>query len=346
MRIYRRGERWWVDFSVAGTRVREPGGDTRAEARAHGARRLLEIQAGRPDPGMTIEAAVVLYEEARRDRPERWGAELQRIASFVGHVGRRARVGDVTTVHVTRWIESIERTLAPATCRRHKTSVGAWFRWLQARGIVAGNPTHGAYVPTQSGRKKPALTVAEIEDVLARTSGPLHAAYMLAFFAGMRRGEIVLARTHDADHGRGTIHVRGRKTRGAEHVIPMHPRLAAFVAALPAGPIVARVDGGAYHPASIENLRRDAGAGLPGFHRGRHSLATLILTTGGSIEDVAAILRIKIRTAHEFYGWLVPGARGDVLTRALPHGCAPSERAAPGGAAAESSTARAGRPSG
>lgn len=333
MRLYQRGGRWWVDLSVGGQRFREPGGETRAEARAHGARRLLEIQAGTPDSGMTLEAAVVAYTEGRRDRPERWQAELARVASFVGHAGRRARVGDLATAHVTRWLEALEADgLAPATCRRHKTSLGAFFRWLQARGLVASNPTRGAYAPAESGRKKPALTVDEIEAVLARTTGALHAAFMLAFFAGMRRSEIARARTEDADHARGTLHVRGRKTRGAEHVIPLHPRLGEFLRGLPAGPVVARADGGAYHPASLENLRRDGGEGLPGFHRGRHSLATLILTTGGTIEDVAAILRITIRTAHEFYGWLIPAARAEVLTRALPHGRAPSGRGGRAGA--------------
>jgi integrase len=318
MRAYRRGTVWWIDFGHEGKRHREPTkADSKAEALRFGAARLLEV-AKAPSEAVTLGNALDLYVDRRMPRPARWPEEVKRVSAFVGHVGAKTKVDSVSPATVTRWIESLEKERGPATCQRYKTSVGSFFRWLVARGYAAKSPTIGAYAPKVTSRKKLALTPDEIAATIQRVHGSaLEPVYMLAFYAGLRRSEIARTRWEDFDLDRGTLKVPGRKTRRAEQTIPLHADLWEWArsSTLKTGPVVRNRHGQPYHDNSLENVRRDFDATLPNFHAARRSLATIVLVNGGSIEDVAAILRITPRTAFEFYGWLVPESRAAALQR-------------------------------
>lgn len=325
VRVYRRADRsgWFIDLHAGGKRIRlhAPDCRSRKEAEEYGARRLLELRGGGPpDGGFRLEEAAVAYGMAIRGKRARWISEVQRVGSFVQFAGPRTLLVNASRGLVTRWVEGLETRIGPATCRRYKTSVGAFFRWALARGYIDDNPARGAYAPKSPTRKKRALSLPAIAAAL-EASEPwpaLHAAYLLAFYQGLRRSEIVRARVEDIDFQARTFRAAGEKTRCAEQVLPLHDAIAKWARGR-SGWLVATLRGTAYAPSSLENLRVEASGRLrqrlPNFHLARHSLATHVIAAGGTLDDVAALLRISPRTAHEHYAWLLPSIRHDVLNR-------------------------------
>ncbi len=318
MRVYRRGKVWWVDATVEGERHREPlkGATSKEAANRLAAARLLEF-GGAPRETLTVGEAVQLYAARRDAKPARWGDELHRVMDFARHAGAKRWLSTLGQADVTAWVEALEARVGPATCRRYKTSLGSFFRWLVVRGHTQSSPTIGAYAPKDRSRKKVAPTPEEIAATLERVKGTrLEPAYMLAIYQGLRREEIVRADWSHVDLEARRIYVDGRKTPRAEATLPLHDDFRAWALTRERqGPIVARIDGGRYHAAALENMRREIGRDLINFHRARHGLATMIVKSGGSIEDVAALLRISPRTAYEHYAWLVPSARAVALHR-------------------------------
>ena len=76
------------------------------------------------------------------------------------------------------------------------------------RGVVADNPTRGLELPAVRSKPRRFCSPVEAEqllDALAATDRPLWAT---AFYAGLRRGELIALRWEDVDLATGVIHVR------------------------------------------------------------------------------------------------------------------------------------------
>lgn len=316
MRVFKRESRWYFTVSVDGKRTRRslPKARSKADAERLASEFVLRATQG-VDRLLTLSEAGALYAGRSKDLPERWGAELQRVADFVRFAGPKKPVASISRSDVSRWQEHLEVDKQPATCRRYKTSVGAFFRWLVAHGHISTSPVQGAYSPKERPRKKLAPSAGELAAALQVSRGtPIEGAMMLAVYQGLRRSEIARARWDHVDLERGTIYVSGRKTARAEQVLPLHPDFATWARGrTQKGPIVPNKHGEHYHPAALENLRRDARVKL-NFHLARHGLATLLLQSGQTLDDVAALLRISPRTAYEHYAWLSPQSRAKALS--------------------------------
>ncbi len=124
----------------------------------------------------------------------------------LGHV----RVRELRMTNAQRWVDDLVRSgqMQPATIDTAVTPLKAFYR----RAVIRGDATLNPFV----GIMKPAVR-CEVRDVVS----PVLAAAMLealpaedrrvwavAFYAGLRRGEIIGLRPDDIDLATGVIHVR------------------------------------------------------------------------------------------------------------------------------------------
>jgi integrase/recombinase XerC len=169
--------------------------------------------------------------------------------------------------------------LAPATIDIYSRHIKAFYDWAETRGFLDGpNPASGLIMPRLTRGRPHPTTIDDLRVVFACTTGPLRTAYVLAAFAGLRRGEICRLHRRDIDlAGTPTALIHGKG--GKERVVPLLPPVVGEIqeAGLARGWVIHRGDGRPYDPErlSIESTTHLHGLGLQTtLHSMRHTFAT------------------------------------------------------------------------
>ena len=204
------------------------------------------------------------------------------------------------------------KPLSVFTQRGRLTSVRSFFRWLARQHHIPANPASELVIPKQPRVLKEALTVEEVEAVLAEPDVGdvlgLRDRSILEFFyaTGMRRAELIRLRLYDLDRSRGTLHVREGKGK-KDRLLPMGERALAWLEAYLArarpklesghdeGEVFLTEHGEAISPHHLTDLvrryfRRAGITKRGGCHLLRHTMATLMLDGGADIRFIQEML--------------------------------------------------------
>jgi integrase len=186
-------------------------------------------------------------------------------------------------------------TMAPHTARNWLNTFRHFIRWCEQRRLVRNDPTWGIRLktPKSDGHH----TWREDEIAAFEAAHPIGSKARLALALGLytaqRRGDVVrMGRQHIRD---GVLTVRQEKT-GATLAIPVHPELAAIIAATPIGhlTLLTTKTGKSYGANDFSEQFRawcDA-AGLPPhcvFHGLRKAALTRLADAGCTAHEIAAI---------------------------------------------------------
>lgn len=112
--------------------------------------------------------------------------------------------------------------LEPASVNIYSRHLKAFYAWTVRRSLLPRSPAEEILIPNvPRGRPHPASADA-LRVVFACTTGALRLAYLLAAFAGLRRGEICRLRGSDIDAGGGlaTALIRGQGSEGTDGAAP------------------------------------------------------------------------------------------------------------------------------
>jgi integrase/recombinase XerD len=126
-------------------------------------------------------------------------------------------IDEIRAEHITRFLESEHRAgRAPTTLARRLAAVRGLHRWAQSSGISRRDPTRDAKGPKRPNRLPKALSVVEVEALLAGARGddPLaqrdRAALELAYATGLRASELVAVNESHLDEEPGMLRVLGK----------------------------------------------------------------------------------------------------------------------------------------
>jgi integrase/recombinase XerD len=218
---------------------------------------------------------------------------------------------DLTSAAVNAYLLAVSSRLVVESAKREAADLRALLRFLYLDGILetdlgSAMPPVAAWRGT---RLPPTLSPGAVAAVLqscdrSTTSGRRdYAILSLLARLGLRSGEVAALRLGDVDWRAGEILVRGKARRQdrlplpvevgealASYLMEGRPRCAFRQVILtlyaPPRPI---------HPSSITNVVyracRRAGLARVGGHRLRHALATEMLRQGGSLIEIAQVLR-------------------------------------------------------
>ena len=139
-----------------------------------------------------------------------------------------------TLDEITRWLADHPRWSA-ATVGLRTTIIRSWATWAVAAGHL--DWAAGTDLPRVRHHRRhvPPATTEQVTAILARTTGRVWLASIIAAYAGLRAVEIV--RLDRGDITAQTVHVREGKG-GHGRVVPCHPVLWSAVRALPTGPLL------------------------------------------------------------------------------------------------------------
>ena len=113
--------------------------------------------------------------------------------------GPTRKLSQVNSRTVTAWAEERGKARAPETIHKDVGALRSLFAWAVARGFAETNPATAVVAPKIRRVRRQGLSIEEVRGVLERVRGSiLEPVYLLAFFQGLRRGEIARARFEDA----------------------------------------------------------------------------------------------------------------------------------------------------
>lgn len=319
----------------------------------------VENPAPKPKPGqgMTNDAFMAMFfaamksGHARGKKQRRYAEKTTRDYEAIwklhwsGHVGadfvdgmtteawQRAYVLVATTGARDRHGEQTGEPLSDHTLQCLLTPIRAAYRWAThpSRKLVASNPTRDMDVP--AGERSKRKRVAPPEDVprllAALTDLPMRVFWGFAFYAGMRRAEILALDW--ADVGGGEIVVPESKTAtGRERRIPIVPQLAAILtdyrksmgAGAFIGPILPGVRAFRLSDETVYRRTRElweaAGHTVYTPHEGRHTFASIAVANRDvSLADLQAWLGHASLEETAGYVQTLPGYRRESAANRL-----------------------------
>lgn len=148
----------------------------------------------------------------------------------------RMPIEKIRAVDVSAFLDAMIRRhgLGLKAAANHLLVVRDVFSYGVNHGYVGMNPARDVSVPRGLHReKRPAADQSDIERMKQLPAGPHKTAAMLAFYAGLRRGEIIALRWRDVDLEAGTISVRRAVAYNGNEPILKEPKTAASLATVP-----------------------------------------------------------------------------------------------------------------
>lgn len=315
-------------------------GANKREAETLDRQRRREVKAGTFRPGeltgaSTVAAYAALWLAKRNNR----AVELDRVA-MAGHVLSRAwfarlPMAEVRPKNILRLIEELkaEGKLAPKTITNVLALVRVMFRDAAIEDVVTASPyVVPRGVLKRAGKKRSPYTPAEMDALVSSLVGERERVWnALAFFLGLRLGEVCGLRWGDWDQGPAPLGAMSITRQYVDQVLkterprvgPVHPFLAAVLAAWKArwalhflhqpgadDFIVPMVDGSPMTRSSAYKmwLRSCKAAGVTNrsVHSTRHTFITLTLRGGAERRIVERITHnpkqeiIDVYTTHEW----------------------------------------------
>lgn len=301
----RKNERWRYQFDryVAGQRHRAsrllPKGWTRAQAQKYDGKetaRLQAIASGVTDERHLIEEAVLLY--LTKHAPALKSFEnIQRELSalYSAYAGRSLE--DLPEV-AHEYASAQAGILAPATVRNRLAYLRAACRYAwKHHKLGVTNPAARMVVPQVNNARHFYWTRENMLAICAKMPpGAKRAAVRIAFYSGMRVGEVVKAVALEEAFSLGTT------KNGLPRLVPIHPRLRHIVRNADLWPIP--------HTTwtiskAFKKGARAAGFGVAVLHDMRHSTASEMVNGGADLYTVANVLGHKSTVTTQRYSHLV-----------------------------------------
>lgn len=309
MPIFRTKDRWRYSFNrvIAGKRYRFtkllPAGWSRSRAEAWARQKEGELYAqasGIESKECLIDEAVKAYLVGvvpHRKRGKKSASSLAMLLPW--YEGRpMSDLPEISAAYVAD-----TPALAPATQYQRLAFLKAACRYAFRRGICQTDHTGKMEMPTVRNERQTYITVAQLNKLLACFEDPESAALVkMAFYTGLRwQSELYPLTPANVKRVKGDLWLNvGMTKNGTPRMVPVHPAIRESLKFLPWGRSKARI----WH---YFDLARKA-AGLPGLrmHDLRHSLASAIVSAGGTLHDVAAALHHESLASSKRYAHLYP----------------------------------------
>jgi integrase len=215
----------------------------------------------------------------------------------LGHVA----VDKLRRSQVQRWVDWLSPQVGAGSTRNVFHALAALYSYLLPRHDGLVSPTDHVKIPRAGKPRDHIAQPHEVGELLAALPPELALPYAIAFYAGLRRGEIQALRDTDVDGqwvhvSRSLDRVQGFKTpkNGRPRSVPIFEPLRPFLAALPSGLIFPSAVPTRWGVRDFSTLAdkaakvwRAAGLTPVGIHEARHSFATALVRARYDVAQVS-----------------------------------------------------------
>ena len=248
------------------------------------------------------------------------------------------KLSEVRRVHVQAMVDRwLGEGLNPSTIRNTLNPLQVIFRRAVQRDQVAVNPTVGLELAAVRGRRDRIAPPEEAAALLAALPEEQRALWAVAFYAGLRRGEVRALRCADVDFEKNCIRVErawddvdgviAGKTFAARRSVPIFAPLRKELAAhkLRTGRAGEDLLLGmtAEHPFDPSTVRRRARAAWKraelspiGLHEARHTAASFMIAAGLNIKEISTYMgHASVTITLDRYGHLFPSSGDEAIAK-------------------------------
>ncbi len=303
-----------IKYRVAGRQVMRRGFSTKAAAQAELIRCLSSPSRSNTrfsqfaDRWYRVKVEPVASEETKRV----YGYVLRRhLVPLLGD----ARLSELRREEVENYLGTLTRSTAKLVHAVLNSILNAAVEW----GELADHPMKSMRLGGPKASDARYLSPAEARILTNWYHEPLDKAIvLLAWHAGLRRGEIFGLRWEDVDFARSIIRVRRQYRRGdkplktlsARRVVPMSEELQKTLEAIrrDEGYVASLkgdkpLDAGYWSEKRLKPALKELGLPPVTLHALRHTCATTLLASGAPIDTVKRILgHVSISTTSDIYG--------------------------------------------
>jgi integrase/recombinase XerD len=153
-----------------------------------------------------------------------YGRDLQSVCEYL-ESQEVSRWEEVAPAHLVNYMETVGTILAPRSRGRRLAALRSFFKYLQLRGAIQGNPAARMRFPQQQTSLPKVLSAREVEALLAqpKRTTPLGqrdwAMLEILYATGMRVTELVQMRLEQLHLQVGYVVIRGKGDK--ERLVPM-----------------------------------------------------------------------------------------------------------------------------
>lgn len=305
--------------TVAGRIVRTskllPAAWTRTEAEAFDrteTARLFGLAAGTHHESPGIERAVELYLAANEGKPNFRQCSQSLALIHPYYAGKMLE--DLSKIGKA-YARDQEGTLAPATIRNRIAYLRAACRWAwRDQEWQCPDPGERVVTPAPDNERQIYITPEMVHKLASHADEDTGALIRLTFYTGLRwAAEVLPRRPEDVITHRGVTYLRAGTTKNGEpRMVPVHPNAVADLKYLPF----------LYHwrtyYTQFEKARLAIGMPELVMHDLRHSLASAIVSDGGTLKEVQGALGHKTAQSANRYAHLYPERLREVLWKIRP----------------------------
>lgn len=311
-----RNKRWRFEFDrhIAGRRHRAtrllPRGWSQAQADAferQESARLYAVATGVAGSDPLIDEAVALY---LRDKQhlKSYRATAQHLAEIAwAYAGKPMSELPAVAAAVAEDRAGTREghTLSLATVRNRLAVLKAACRWAWKRhGLTTSDPTARMQLPVVRNERHTYITRAEmLRACRACTNWQTQIAIRVAFYTGMRLGELLAVRPAD-----GLLILEDTKN-GDRRAVPVHPRIRHLLRHLPLTAPKITIQ------RAWERARAAVGLEHVHFHDLRHSAASEMVNAGVDLYVVGKVLGHRDSRSTERYSHLTAGTLADAVAK-------------------------------
>ena len=272
--------------------------------------RLYALATGIEQPARLIDDAVQLYLTHHLQGKRSADAATRHLAAILAwHEGRE--IADLPAV--AREYAADNANLRHGTIRARIAYLKAACRYAwKHHGLTEQDPTGRMHVPPANDERQHYLTLRELKRLLTAFNDPEAAALTrVAFYTGLRWiSELLPREPSDVRRARGqTWLLVGMTKNGTPRMVPVHPVIIADLKRLP----FARPARSYY--AAFQRARKKAGLAHIRMHDLRHSLASEIISRGGTLADVQGALHHQSLASSRRYAHLYPERLAKVMLK-------------------------------
>lgn len=303
--------RWRFHFNrkIRGTRYRAskllPAGFTRARAEAFDRKetaRYYALATGIEKREPLINEAVDLYRKHRITGQRAGGKAERHLAALLPYY-RGLWISELPAV--ARKYTDEQKTVLSADTIHNRLAIlrtACRYAWKHHQ-LTDTDPTQSMIVPAPGPGRQVYVTVKELNRLLANFQDREAAAlFKLAFYTGLRWiAELLPRQPSDVRINRGQVWLYvGMTKNGVPAMVPIHPAIRGCLKYLPF------TRPARDYSKAFERARSRAGMKHVRPHDLRHSLASAIISEGGTLADVQGALRHSSATAAHRYAHLYP----------------------------------------
>lgn len=308
--VYQRGETWWITYNIGGRQYRKSAKTTRKEeAVALRNKILTEIFEGKffpdkKDGDLTISGLKDMWLEASHDKKtiDQDERRLDVISAFFGATALVTSLKAEDVDALKRHLKD-KTGLKPATVNRYLAVLRSSLRLASRRGNHHRNPMAGVRFYREDNQRDRICSAAEYSKLTNAATPDLRLAIMIAYYTGMRLGEIANLRRDQLDLQNRMMRLRRGDTKeSAAKQVPIPNHLLDELRKR-AARIDGRILGATSNSLSSQfgDLTRSLGVRDLRFHDLRHTAVTNLRRAGVDIMTIKAITGHKTLKTLERY---------------------------------------------